>query len=190
MDSSVKTAPPTTGIRPNQSTYSSDQPAARPQTSGPRGKKVSDYGRQLSEKQKAKREYGLREAQFRRYFVSAAASSIATGQALLTGLERRLDNVLYRGGVAKSRAMARQMVTHGLVLVNGVRITIPSYAVTEGTMVALKKADTFEYNKDVILPDWLSYSPKTKSIKVERLPKADDLVTDLNTQLIIEFYSR
>lgn len=171
--------------------YSSDQPAQRAATThAPRGRKISDYGRQLAEKQKAKREYGLREAQFRRYFGLASKSPIATGQALLTQLERRLDNVVYRSGLAKSRPMARQMVTHGLILVNGKRVNIPSLSVNEGMEVQLKKADTFEYNKEALLPDWLRYDAKTKSAKVERLPKDSDLTTDLDTQLIIEFYSR
>lgn len=170
-------------------TYSSDQPAHRA-PSGPRPKKMSDFGRQLAEKQKARLEYGLRETQFRRYFFQAARSKHATSEALLTILERRLDNVLYRGGIVKSRAMGRQVVNHGLVVIGDSRVTIPSYQVNQGEVIKLKKADTFEYNKDVILPDWLRYTPKTKSITVERLPKASDLVTDLNTQLIIEFYSR
>lgn len=170
-------------------TYSSDQPVQRTE-SAPRAKKMSDYGRQLSEKQKAKREYGMREAQFKRFFNTASKSTIATGQALLTLLERRLDNVLYRAGIVKSRAMGRQCVNHGLVYVNGKRISIPSYLVAEGDSITLKKPDIFEYNKDVVLPDWLTYTAKTKSAKVDRLPKADDLVSDLNTQLIIEFYSR
>lgn len=170
-------------------TYSSDQPVQRPAHT-PRAKKMSDYGRQLAEKQKAKREYGMREAQFKRFFNEASRSTVATGQALMTILERRLDNVLYRSGIVKTRAMGRQIVNHGLVLVNDKRLTIPSYQVKEGDVVKLKKADSFEYNKDVILPDWITYSSKTKSAKVDRLPKSDDLVSDFNTQLIIEFYSR
>ena len=169
--------------------YSSDQPILRPART-PRAKKISDYGKQLAEKQKAKREYGLREAQFRRYFKLASHSSFATGQALLTLLERRLDNVLYRSGIAKTRPMARQLVNHGLVRVNGVTVSIPSYCVNSGDAITLKKAGVFEYNKEVVMPDWLSYATKTKTANVERIPKDSDLVTDFNTQLIIEFYSR
>lgn len=170
--------------------YSSDRTAQRPNTPTQRARKMSDYGRQLAEKQKAKREYGLREAQFRRYFERAARSTIATGQALFTDLERRLDTVLYRAGVAKTRRMARQLVGHGLVLVNKKRITMPSYAVQASDSINLKLPDVFEYNKDVVIPDWLSYQAKNKTIAVERLPKADDIVTDINAQLIIEHYSR
>lgn len=172
--------------------YSSAQPqqAPRPKTNAPRGRKISDYGRQLAEKQKAKFEYGLREKQFRRYFVEATKSTVATGQALFTSLERRLDNVVYRGGLAKSRRAARQMVNHGLVLVNDQRIAVPSYQVQAGDTITLKKYEPFEYNKDAIIPNWLSYNSKTKAVTVERLPKSDDIVTDVNPQLIIEFYSR
>lgn len=183
-------AVPTPTPTPNKkATYSSDQPAQRA-PSQPRGKKMSDYGRQLAEKQKARREYGLRETQFHRYFEKAANSSVATGQALLALLERRLDNVVYRSGLAKSRRMARQMVSHGLVRVNDQRVNVPGYSVHEGDVITLKMYEPFEYNKDVIIPDWVSYNAKSKSAKVERLPKADDLVSDFNTQLIIEFYSR
>lgn len=170
-------------------TYSSDQPAQRPAHT-PRPKKMSDYGRQLMEKQKAKREYGMREAQFKRFFHSASRSTVETGQALMTRLERRLDNILFRAGMVKSRAMGRQLVNHGLVRVNGQRISIPSYQVNVADVISLKKTDTFEYNKEIIVPAWLNYTSKTKSVKVERLPKSDDLVSDFNTQLIIEFYSR
>ncbi len=155
-----------------------------------RARKISDYGKQLQEKQKARREYGLRETQFRRYFVMATKSPIATGQALFTLLESRLDNVVFRLGLAKSRPMARQMVNHGLVRVNGKRLSIPSYTVAANDVITLKNYEPFEYNKENILPDWLSYNSKTRAGKVERLPKADDIVTDANPQLIIEYYSR
>jgi small subunit ribosomal protein S4 len=171
------------------SAYSTDQNIPKRAPTG-RTRKVSDFGRQLGEKQKAKQEYGLREAQFRRYFSKAMKSSLATGQALFIFLERRLDNVVYRTGLAKTRRMARQLVSHGLIQVNGQRVTMPSYAVREGETIELLKNDAFEYNKDVIIPDWLSYNAKKKIAKVERLPKVDDIVTDINSQLIIEYYSR
>ena len=157
---------------------------------GGRGRKISDYGKQLAEKQKARREYGLRETQFRRYFGQAAKSTIATGQALLTALELRLDTIVYRGGIAKTRAMARQFVNHRHVCVNGHIINAPGYTVKVGDMVGLKNHMLFEYNKEVIIPNWLSYSPKSHTVTVERMPKAEDLVSDINSQLIIEFYSR
>lgn len=178
-----------TATPPVTSAYSTDQTAPKRTQTG-RTRKISDFGRQLGEKQKAKREYGLREAQFQRYFNSAKKSSIATGQALFIFLEQRLDNVVYRTGLAKTRRMARQLVSHGLVRVNGERINTPGYTVAAGDTIELKKNDVFEYNKDVIIPDWLSYTAKKKIAKVERLPKVDDIVTNINPELIIEFYSR
>ncbi len=171
--------------------YSSTQTTPKSTApSQPRARKISEYGRQLSEKQKARNEYGLRERQFRNYFQQAARSSINTGQALFTALELRLDNVVFRSGLAKTRAMARQFVNHGLVTVNNKRTTSPSYSVHALDQITLKRNDIVEYNKEVILPDWLSYDAKKKSAKVERIPKAEDIVTDLNSQLIIEYYSR
>lgn len=179
-----------TANQPKTTAYTSGQAPQRQTAPTARPKKMSDYGRQLSEKQKAKFEYGLRERQFRGYFERAARSPIATGQALFTHLELRLDNCVFRTGIAKTRKQARQLVGHGLVLVNGKRVNLPSYAVKSGDQITLKKDDFLEYNKEVILPDWLSYNAKTKTATVERLPKADDIQTDLNTQLIVEFYSR
>jgi small subunit ribosomal protein S4 len=170
--------------------YSTDQAPQRRTTPGPRQRKMSDYGKQLAEKQKARREYGLKETQFRRYFTRAAKSSVATGQALFTDLELRLDNILYRSGLAKSRRMARQLVTHGLVLVNDQRLNLPGYTTKPGDSITLKKDTNFEVNPDAVVPSWLTYSAKDKSATVERIPKADDLVNDFNPQLIIEFYSR
>lgn len=179
-----------TPTQPKTTAYTSGQAPQRPTQPQARARKMSDYGRQLAEKQKARREYGLRERQFRNYFGRAAKSSVATGQALFALLERRLDNVVYRTGIAKTRKQARQLVGHGLVLVNGKRNNLPSYCVEAGDTITLKKSDFLEYNKEVIIPDWLSYDAKKQVAKVERLPKADDVQTDINSQLIIEFYSR
>lgn len=173
--------------------YSSSQPQQpQQQRQAPQGsrRKISDYGKQLAEKQKAKREYGLREKQFRLYFAKAMKSTIETGQALFTQLEMRLDNVVYRSGLAKTRRQARQMVTHGLVCLNGSVVGAPSYQITEGDVITLKKYEPFEYNKEAVLPSWITYDAKKKAATVTRLPKADDIVTDINSQLIIEFYSR
>lgn len=190
-------ATPTT---PQTTSYSSSQAPTRPNTGqqgsggtgAPRGRqrKISDYGRQLSEKQKARREYGLKEAQFRRYFASAMRSKVATGQSLLLALESRVDNVLYRAGLAKTRRMARQMVTHGLVSMNGKRIDVPGFSMKTGDVAMVKETFAIDHNKDIVIPDWVKVDPKKQSVTVERMPKADDLVSDINTQLIIEFYSR
>ncbi len=183
-------------IAPKLTAYSSSQPttpAGGPQRRpgmGPRGRKKSDYGHQLAEKQKARKEYNLREAQFRNYFKRSLKSSVETGQALFTALERRLDNVVYRSGLAKTRRMGRQMVTHGHIEVNNRRLTIPSYQLKPKDYVALRASANFEYNPDAVVPNWLSVSIEKSSATVDRLPKADDLASDLNTQLIIEYYSR
>ncbi len=191
----LDTPTPASTTAPKITAYSSGQAphgaaGQKPAMRGPRPKKQSEYGKQLSEKQKARFEYGLREGQFSRYFKEASKSTVSTGQALFTNLELRLDNVVFRAGIAKSRKMARQLVGHGLILVNDKRLNLPSYRVKEGDTITLKKPDMFEYNKDVEMPSWLSYNQKTKTAKVERLPKADDIVTDINAQLIIEYYSR
>ncbi len=183
-------ATPTTNSATKTSSYSSGQAPARIGAPVARQRKMSEYGRQLAEKQKARREYGLRERQFSNYFTKAAKSTLPTGQALFMALELRLDNVLYRSGIAKTRRMARQLVNHGLVRVNDAKVSNPSYSLKEGDTITLKKDDFIEYNKDIIIPDWLSYEAKKKTAKVARLPKADDLQTDINSQLIIEYYSR
>lgn len=179
---------------PKTASYSTAQP---PRPAGPpslpghrRRRRLSDYGRQLAEKQKAKREYGLRERQFRNDFLRAIRSPITTGQALITILERRLDSTLYRAGMAKSRAMARQWINHGHVLVSGRKVTKPGYQVEVGDRLTLKNPAIMEYNKDVVIPGWLSYAPKGQTAKVEGVPKADDLPSDVDVELIIEFYSR
>lgn len=153
-----------------------------------RGSKLSDYGKQLREKQKARFAYGLREKQFRNYFTRAANSSEATGELLLQLLERRLDNVLYRLSLTASRAQARQMVTHGHVTVNGQKINIPSYLVKAEDQIALVKIDS--QPREVEVPSWLSFDKKKSVGTVGRLPVRDDIDLDLNEQLIVEFYSR
>lgn len=158
-------------------------------------KKFSDYGLQLREKQKVKRMYGILERQFRKYFQIATRETRNTGEALLTTLERRLDNVLYRLNLAPTRAFARQMVSHGHIEVDGKKTDIPSFQVNSGMVVnfknkmlqspALKK---ILEEKDLRIPLWLQRSgPMGKIVK---LPKREDIVEEINEQLIIEFYSR
>lgn len=172
--------------------YSSDQPAERKQASAPfkRAPKKSVYGQQLAEKQIARNSYGLREYQMRRYFAKAAHSKIATGQALLALLETRLDNVVYRLGISKTRRQGRQIISHNLILVNGEKLNIPSYQVKENDTIALQKPEVFAYNEETEVPTWLKYDRKKHQGTVIRSPKADDLQTELNFQQIIEFYSR
>lgn len=152
------------------------------------GSKLSEYGKQLREKQKARYAYGLREKQFRNYFNRAARSGEATGDVLLQLLERRLDNVLYRLNLTASRAQARQWVTHGHVLVNGKRVNVPSYLVSEGDTVALDGISAVD--RGVAVPAWLSFDAKKNSGQIERLPNRDEIDLDINEQLIVEFYSR
>lgn len=160
---------------------------AAPPTRG--ASKMSEYGKQLREKQKARFAYGLREKQFRNYFTRAARAGEATGEVLLQLLERRLDNVLYRLNLAASRAQARQWVNHGHVLVNGQKVNIPSYIVNEKDQISLNK--TVEHTRgEVPMPGWLSLDVKKGLGTVDRLPAREDIDLDVNEQLIVEFYSR
>lgn len=167
-----------------------------PGVHGPKGhRRMSDYGQQLREKQKVKRLYGLLEKQFRNAFKQAKKWKGHTGMKLLEFLERRLDNVLFRSGLAPTRGIARQLVSHGHVLVNEKKVNIPSYRVKKDQVITLKpKAleipaikKAFE-NEDVNTPDWLS--KKGPVIKVGRLPEREDIKEDINERLIVEFYSR
>lgn len=164
---------------------------------GPKGsrRKVSEFGQQLREKQKVKRMYGVLERQFRRYIKEAQKRKGETGSVLLSLLERRLDNVLYRLRLAKTRAMARQLVTHGHIYVNNKRVTIPSYQVREDEVVAIKPT-TAEIpdikqlleDKDISLPNWLERKGPVGRVKT--IPSRDDVESTINEQLIVEYYSR
>lgn len=166
-----------------------------PGTHGRKGKrKVSDFGEQLAEKQKLKWTYGLLERQFRRYFEKAAKAKGVTGEMLLSLLERRLDNVVYRLSLAPTRAAARQLVSHGHVRVNDHKVSIPSYQVkSEDTITLSPKALNIPNIKELasqkaVVPQWLAR--KAAVGKVSRLPQRDDITVDVNEQLIIEYYSR
>lgn len=150
--------------------------------------KLSEYGRQLREKQKARFAYGLREKQFRNYFRRAARAGEATGAVLLQLLERRLDNVLYRLSLTASRAQARQWITHGHVLLNGKKVTIPSYLVNEKDKIELRHVEP-QY-REVEPPIWLQYDKKTNQGTINHLPTREEIDLDVNEQLIVEFYSR
>lgn len=158
-------------------------------------RKLSDYGKQLREKQKVKRIYGMLEKQFRKYFDQASREKGNTGEAFLVFLERRLDNVIYRFGLAPTRASARQYVSHGHILVDGKKVNIPSFQIA-ANMVIIPKAKLLETpvvkklleDKTPSLPAWLER--KGPVGKIVRLPKREDILEDINEQLIIEFYSR
>ena len=160
-----------------------------------RRKKLSDYGVQLREKQKVKRMYGLLERQFRKSFERSRKWKGNTGEKLLEFMERRLDNALYRLGLAPTRAFARQIVSHGHVMVNGAKVNIPSYLVSEEEVITLKsKALAMPpvvkllEDKTVKTPEWLDR--KGPVGKVIRVPVRTDVSEDINEQLIVEYYSR
>jgi small subunit ribosomal protein S4 len=161
---------------------------------GRRRSRKSDYARQLREKQKVKRMYGVRERQFRRLFEAARRSSEPTGVALLKLLERRLDNVLYRLGLARTRPQARQFVTHGHVSVDGRRVGVPSYQVEPGEIIALDERtreipDVRELQETVLpVPGWLDR--QDGSGRVLRHPEREELDPDVDERLIIASYSR
>lgn len=159
-----------------------------------RARKPSDYGVQLREKQKAKRTYGLMEKQFRKYYQTASKSKGNTGTALLSLLETRLDNIVYKLGFAMSRNEARQMVSHGHISVDGRKLNIPSYQVKPGQTIAIlgKMLDNTQVQKslksETTLPEWLE--KKAAVGKVLRGPSRDDMDQGINESLIVEYYSR
>ncbi|MBQ6048491.1 MAG: 30S ribosomal protein S4 [Oscillospiraceae bacterium] len=160
--------------------------------------KTSDYGQQLREKQKAKRFYGVLESQFRGYFEQAERRPGQTGENLLSILESRLDNVVYRLGFAMSRAEARQMVSHGHFTVNGRKVNIPSYQVKPGMIVALKESSrslekfkaNVEANSFRPVPKWLEYDANNMMAKVAAVPARDDIDLPIEEHLIVELYSK
>jgi small subunit ribosomal protein S4 len=164
-----------------------------------RQKKVSDYGIRLAEKQKAKYIYGLLEKQFRRTFEFAKKEPGETGVALFSLLERRLDNVVYRLGYGKTRAQARQLVSHGHFTVNGRKTDIPSMTVKVGDVIAVRaesrKASYFKAlaeGSDLTRrgPGWLSVSGGEMTATVLSVPRREDAEQGINEQLIVEYYSR
>jgi small subunit ribosomal protein S4 len=159
-----------------------------------RRRKESQYALELREKQKAKAFYGVQEKQFRRYFAEGSRQEGPPGENLLAMLERRLDNAVYRLGFGKTRPMARQLVSHGHVSVDGKRITIPSYLVEEGQSIALSgdaaKMPTVieELGAGRPVPEWLSRDGTTG--RVVRLPQRRDVDVPVDEALIVTFYSR
>ncbi len=152
-------------------------------------RRLSEYGQQLREKQKVKRIYAIRERQFRRYLDEALRSKEKTGEALLQALERRLDNVVYRSGLAKTRAHARQMVTHRLIKVGDQRVTVPSFSVGVGDKNTLAKQDFTLYD-EVVRPSWIKLNKRKKMVEISSLPKVEDLGAEVDVTLVVEFYSR
>ena len=158
--------------------------------------KVSDYGLQLREKQKARRFYGLQEGQFRNLFEKAARKQGITGENLMILLETRLDNVIFRLGFASSRKEARQLVSHGHFTVNGKKVNIPSYAVKAGDVIKVKEKSTnspkFKEVKEmsITVPSWVSVDVEKLEGKVLSVPTREEIDTPIAEHLIVEFYSK
>lgn len=160
-------------------------------------KKLSEYGRQLLEKQRLRAYYGVMEKQFKRYVNLAKKSSDQTGHALVKILETRLDNIVYRSGFASSIRQARQMVVHGHILVNGKKVNIPSYLIEVGDVVSLKERsksiklfkDNFENNLQNTLP-YLTKDDINMTVKLERMPNREEIPIEIEDQLVVEYYSK
>lgn len=165
---------------------------------GKRRTKSTEYNVQLREKQKAKRIYGMLEKQFNLYYKKAARKTGITGEVLLTLLECRIDNVVYRMGLAASRKEARQLVTHGHFLVNGRSLDIPSALVKENDIISIKEKsrdlgrikENIESGSRAKVPEWLSVDLENKNGKVLRLPIRQDIDVPIQEQLIVELYSK
>lgn len=161
-------------------------------------KKQSEYGLQLNEKQKVKFIYGILEKQFRKYYVMATKQSGITGQNLLQILESRLDNVVFRLGLANTRREARQIVNHGHILVNGSKVDIPSYLVKPGDVIAVREKskssvrikEIVEQNEKRVIPKWLSMDKNKLEGRVLQLSDRDDIDFDVEETLIVELYSK
>ncbi|MEG0779218.1 MAG: 30S ribosomal protein S4 [Oscillospiraceae bacterium] len=163
-----------------------------------RNKKMSEYGLQLREKQKARRYYGVLESQFAQYFELANARKGMTGENLLSILESRLDNVVYRLGYAMSRAEARQLVRHGHFTINGKKVNIPSYQVRVGEVIEMKDASakldklkgSLEANASRPVPKWLEMDKNNHVAKVIAVPAREDIDLPIEEHLIVELYSK
>ena len=173
----------------------------RPYAPGQHGrarKKLSDYAVQLREKQKVKRTYGVLERQFRRYYAEANRRTGNTGEVLLTLLECRLDNVVYRMGFGSTRAEARQLVSHCAILVNGKKVNIPSYAVKPGDVISVREGakkqtriiEALELAGQNGFPSWVSVDAAKMEGTFKATPARDEIAHDINEALVVELYSR
>ena len=166
---------------------------------GKRQGKMTEYAKQLREKQKAKRMFGLSESQFKKYYDRAARSKEVTGDMLLQLLERRLDNVLYRSGFALTRMQGRQFASHGMFRINGTRIDVPSCELKVGDVIEVreskKNSPVFAKNKEALgeahdVPSWMKVDEKKRTIEILDLPSQTHFESIIEPQLIVEFYSR
>ena len=163
-----------------------------------RRKKQSEYGMQLNEKQKVRFIYGVLEKQFAKYYIMATKMNGVTGECLLQILESRLDNVIYRMGLANTRREARQIVNHGHVTVNGKRVDIPSYLVKPGEVISLRESsrnadrmkDIVERNSNRLVPKWIDMNKDTLEGKIIALADREDIDFPVEEHLIVEYYSK
>lgn len=159
-------------------------------------RRVSEFGIRLREKQKLRHFYGVTERKMRNYFKSAVNQKGVTGQNLLQLFERRLDNVVFKSGITKSRKEARQLVRHNHFVLNGKKANIPSILVKEGDVIQIAKPASEFFKTRVLLlkdhefPAWIEYNSAAHDLKVAHLPKQDEIASPVNMQLIVEYYSR
>lgn len=183
------------GIRPLESKCHAD---TAPGQHGQRRGRLSDYGVQLREKQKVRRIYGVLEKQFRNYYKAAASQKGNTGENLLSLLEHRLDNVVYRMGFGSTRAEARQMVAHNTILVNGQKVNIASFQVKPGDVVAIREKSKNQLRIQNALSlaaqrgaaEWVEVDPSKMEATLKRSPDRSDLPAEINENLIVELYSK
>ena len=185
------------GERCYKGTCAFDRRPVAPGQHGAARKKVSEYGLQLREKQKCKRIYGVLEGPFRKYYEKADRMKGITGENMLSLLERRLDNVIYRMGIGASRSQARQLVTHGHFVVNGKKCNIASYMLKAGDVIEVKESKRdnaffaeVKQMKVANMPKWLEFNPETLSGKVIALPERADIDAQIKEHLIVELYSK
>ena len=175
-----------------------DRRNTAPGQHGAANKKVREYGMHLREKQKVKKYYGMLETQFANLYAEAERKPGMTGENLLVLLERRLDNVVYRMGIGVSRSQARQFVNHGLITVNGKRVTIPSYEINVGDVIGIKEnkveqplfVELKQAKKTPNLPKWLEFEPANLQGKVIAEPTREDIDMDIKEHMIVELYSK
>lgn len=160
-------------------------------------KKITEYGQQLREKQKAKRIYGLQEKQFHKYYAIAERAKGVTGATMLIMLEERLDNVVYRMGIGSSRSQSRQLVNHGHITVNGKVVNIPSYAISAGDEISIKECKRdlpyfteLKQMKNATYPAWLVFDNATLTGKVLAKPTREDIDMNIAEHMIVELYSK
>lgn len=187
------------GIRCNSSKCPIEKKGAvKPGMHGAKGSsKPTDYGIQLRAKQKAKRIYGVQETQFKNYYLKAKRLKGLVGDNLMTLLEKRLDNVIYKSGLVLSRSLAKQLISHNHVLVNDKKINIPSYETKIGDLISFDKKTITNYKEvlpamenDFKSPNWLDLNKKNLTVKVISAPIREEMTSDIDVNLIIEYYSR